>query len=98
MTGSRFWGVVAAAVIGLALAISVGCDDDAKEVCCWCECLLPTGTGGEPELDEQYISGNNLNCESSCQDLCLQEARWRMSKYAKVDCEQMQEAQGEDED
>ncbi len=87
MFGSRFWGVVAAAILGAFLVLGTGCDEEAKEVCCWCECLLQTG--GAPEVDIKYTQGTNLNCGTSCRDACLEESRWERGNYSEWDCDDM---------
>ena len=89
MFGSRFWGVVAAMTLMAALALGVGCEEEAKTICCWCECLLDTG--GMPEKDIKYTSGTNINCGTSCETACQSEdARWDRGNYAKVSCDEVE--------
>jgi hypothetical protein len=77
---------LALVVIPLTLALSLGCEDEKKDVCCECYCynvINPT----TQEIEEVMIPvrDKNINCEVECRFQCSQKS-WDIDHAAKVPC------------
>lgn len=85
--GLRCLVLVLLPLLFAAAALSLGCDDENKTVCCECVCKTIRGLD-PPEEDFRtlYPMGTNLDCRAECQAQCSQ-IGWDLDTHRKISCD-----------